>query len=226
VGSADCGEGYFPDFVDLAINAENYNSPPLDPGVPADEEAFRVRYSNAVNCVGTLGTRTLAPQILRRANEGLHPYRLEDLLSIMVKIGAAGDPLMVDYIGDHSETVRHLTALALVHAGDPDGVETLLDSLDSTDSRVVEGASYVLTELICVGAVEEQAAFETVRRLCRNIDPRVRRNAVKALILFERSGPAKLVLDEALEDSNPEVVEAAEKIRAGLLSAQINTLFG
>jgi HEAT repeat protein len=144
----------------------------------------------------------------------------------MVKIGAAGDPLMVDYIGDHSETVRHLTALALVHAGDPDGVETLLDSLDSTDSRVVEGASYVLTELICVGAVEEQAAFETVRRLCRNIDPRVRRNAVKALILFERSGPAKLVLDEALEDSNPEVVEAAEKIRAGLLSAQINTLFG
>ena len=226
VGSADCGEGHFPDFVDLAINAENYSSPSLDPGVPAEEEAFRVRYSNAVNCVGTLGTRTLAPQILRRADQGLHPYRLEDLLSIMVRIGAAGDPRMIAYIGDHSETIRHLTALTLVHGGDSEGIEALLDSLDSADSRTVEGASYVLTELICVGAVEEQAAFETVRRLCRNIDPRVRRNAVKALILFERSGPAKLVLDEALEDSSPEVVEAAEKTRAGLRSVQINTLFG
>ena len=226
VGSADCGEGYFPDFVDLAVNAEDHNSPPLDPGVLAEEEAFRVRYSNAVNCVGTLGTRTLAPQILQRANEGLHPYRLEDLLSIMIRIGAAGDPRMVEYIGDHSETVRHLTALTLVHGGEADGIEMLLASLDSADSRAVEGASSVLTELICVGAVEEQLAFETVRRLCRNIDPRVRKNAVRALILFERSGPAKLVLDEALDDTNPEVVEAAEKTRDGLRSVQINTLFG
>jgi len=226
MGSADCGEGYFPDFVDLAINAEQHNSPPLDPGVPAEEEAFRVRYSNAVNCVGTLGTRTLTSQILQRAKENLHPYRLEDLLSIMVRIGAAGDPRMVEYISDHSETIRHLTALTLVHGGEADGIEALINGLDSADSRAVEGASYVLTELICVGAIEEQSAFDTIRRLCRNIDPRVRRNSVKALILFERSGSAKLVLDEALDDTNPEVVEAAEKIRAGLRSVQINTLFG
>ncbi len=226
VGSADCGEGYFPDFVDLAINAEQYSTPPLDPGLPAAEEAFRVRYSNAVNCVGTLGTRTLAPQILQRADEGLHPYRLEDLLSIMIRIGAAGDPRMVDYLADHSETIRHLAALTLVHGGFPDGIEALRSGLESTDSRAVEGASFVLTELICVDSIEEQSAFDTVRRLCRNIDPRVRKNAVKALILFERSGPAKLVLDEALDDSNPEVVEAAEKTRAGLRSVQISTLFG
>jgi len=226
VGSADCGEGYFPDFVDLVVNAEKHVSPPLDPGVPAEEEAFRVRYSNAANCVGTLGTRSLVPQILRRANEGLHPYRLEDLLSIMIRIGAAGDPRMVEYIGDHSETIRHLTALTLVHGRQPDGIEALLNGLDSADSRTVEGTSYVLTELICVGAVEEQSAFDTVRRLCRNIDPRVRRNAVKALILFQRSGPARVVLEEALDDSNPEVVAAAEKTRDGLRSVQINTLFG
>jgi WD40 repeat protein/serine/threonine protein kinase len=226
VGSADCGEGYFPDFFDLAINAEQHSTPPVDPGLPAEEEAFRVRYSNAVNCVGTLGTRTLAPQILQRADEGLHPYRLEDLLSIMIRIGAAGDPRMVDYLADHSETIRHLAALTLVHGGGPDGIEALRSGLESTDSRAVEGASFVLTEFICLGSIEEQTAFDTVRRLCRNIDPRVRKNAVKALILFERSGPAKLVLDEALDDSNPEVVEAAEKTRAGLRSVQISTFFG
>jgi hypothetical protein len=113
-----------------------------------------------------------------------------------------------------------------VHGGEADGLEVLLGSLDSTDSRAVEGSSFVLTELICVASIEEQSAFDTVRRLCRNIDPRVRENAVKALILFERSGPAKLVLDEALEDTSPEVVEAAEKTRAGLRSVQISTLFG
>ena len=226
MGSADCGEGHFPDFIDLAVNAETWDSPPLDPGVPAEDEGFRERYSNAVNCVGTLGSRTLVPQILQRANQNLHPYRLEDLLSIMVRIEAAGDPQMVEHISDHSETIRHLTALTLVHGRDPNGIEALLNGLESEDSRAVEGASYVLTELICVGAVEEQTAFDTVRRLCRNIDPRVRRNAVKALILFERSGPARVVLDEALDDTNPEVVAAAEKIRAGLLSAQVNSLFG
>ena len=75
---------------------------------------------------------------------------------------------------------------------------------------MVEGASYVLSDLISIGAIEEATAFEKVRALCRNIDPRVRRNAVRALIHFERRVAVREVLDAALEDTDPEVREAAK----------------
>jgi len=215
VGSADC-RGYFPDSVDLAINAEEQFSPPLHPGVAAEDEGFRKRYANAVNCVGTLGTRTLVPQILRRADQDLHPNRLEDLVSIMVRIGAAGDPQLGEHLGDHSEATRHLTALTLVHGGEPNGIEALLNGLDSDDTRTVEGASYVLAELICVGGIDEQTAFDWVHRLYRNDDPRIRLNVVKALILFESSGAAQKLLQQALEDTNRDVSAAAEKARKAL----------
>jgi len=60
----------------------------------------------------------------------------------------------------------------------------------------------------------------------RNIDPRVRRNAVRALVLFENKGPVRGVLNDALEDNDPEVVAVAEKIQATLKSAKLNQLFG
>ena len=91
---------------------------------------------------------------------------------------------------------------------------------------MVEGASYVLTELISIGAIDEATAFEKVRTLCRNIDPEVRRNAVRALVHFERKGAAREVLDEALEDRDPEVRAAAERTRDTVRSAKAFELFG
>jgi hypothetical protein len=224
-GSADCAEGSFPVSVDLAVNSELQHSPPLHPGVPAEDEDFRARYADAINCVGTFGDRSLVPQILWRANQGLHPNRLEDLLSIMVRIGAAADPRLGESLSDDSEDVRHLVALTLVYGRQRDGFEILFNALESDDPRVVEAASHVLTELICNGSIEEQPAFETVLRLAGNADPRVRLNAVKALVLFESSGPAKAALKQAFEDADPDVAAAAEKVRKILRGQRIDELF-
>ena len=90
----------------------------------------------------------------------------------------------------------------------------------------MEAASFVLTELICVGAIDDESAFETVRQMCRNIDPRVRRNAVRALVLFENKGPVRGELKDALDDNDPEVAAAAEMVQATLKGAKLNELFG
>jgi len=164
--------------------------------------------------------------VLQRTKRDLHPYRLEDLLSIMVRIGGGEDPRVVEALGDREETTRHFAALTILHGGDKAALRDLVEGLDSEEGRIVEGSSYVLTELVALGEISQESAFETVRRLCRNIDPRVRRNSVRALVLFERKGAARDLMDEVLEDSDAEVRQAAERTRETLRSAKMYELFG
>ena len=84
----------------------------------------------------------------------------------------------------------------------------------------------MLRELIVSGAIPEGDAFETVRRLTASVDPRVRAQAVRALVLFERRGPAARVLEQALEDSEPEVRRTAEETAVSLREAKLQELFG
>lgn len=211
-GSSDCGQEVFSDLVNVALNAESLRNPPPDPGVGADEN-FRNRYANAVNCVFKLGETRLIPQVLQRASKGLHPKRMEDLLGVLIGIGAAQDPQIERALYDPSETARHLAARTLIYGDEDRGAELLLAALEGEEWRGVEAASSVLTELICLGKISEDEAFERVRRLCQNIDPLVRRNAVKTLILFEDKKPLREVLDGALDDSAEEVVAAAREVR-------------
>ena len=225
VGLSECSEGYFPDFVDLVVDAERIAPPEYEPGTAASE-GFSSRYANAVNCVGTFGTVALNDRILQRAKQGLHSKRLEDLLGILVRIGADTDPRFADALNDNSETVRHITALALFY-----GVEKTGKDLRSPLSRAARGgmwkaASSVLIELISSGKIPEGEAFELIEQFSRNIDPRVRRNAVRALILFENKGPARDVLNDALEDSDPEVVDVAERTKEMLRIGKANQVFG
>ena len=226
MGSINCADGLFSDFLSFVLNAEREKTPPLDPGLPAEDINFRDRYAGSVNCIGTLGDRSVVDDVLQRTKSDLHPYRLEDLLSIMVRVGGGLDPRVLGALDDRSDTTRHFAALSIVHSGDQSGIQVIVEGLDSEEGRVVEGASYVLTELISLGAIDEATAFETVRTLCRNIDPRVRRNAVRALVHFERKGAAREVLDAALEDSDPEVRAAAERTRDIVRSAKAVGLFG
>jgi WD40 repeat protein/serine/threonine protein kinase len=211
-GSRDCGEEEFSDLVQVALNAESLRTPAPDPGVGADR-GFRERYANAVNCVGKLGESSLIPLVLQRAATGLHPKRMEDLLGVLIGIGAARDPRIERALTDQSETVRHLAALTLVYGRDDHGASVLLGALEGGDRRGVEAATSVLTELMCLGVIKEDEAFETARRFCQNIDPEVRRNAVRALVLFEDKKPVREVLEGALDDSDEEVVAAARKVR-------------
>jgi len=226
MGVVNCADGIFGDFLSFVLHVEGENNPPRDPGVPAEDTAFRDKYAGYVNCVGTLGDRSVVDDLLQRSKSGLHPYRLEDLLSIMVRVAGGEDPRVIDALDDRSETTRHFAALAIIHGGDRNGIQALVEGLESDDRRLVEGASYVLTELIALGALDEAEAFASVRRLCRNIDPQVRQNAVRALVHFERRGAAREVLDEALEDSDPEVRSVAERTRETIVSAKMYELFG
>jgi hypothetical protein len=226
MGSINCADGIFSDFLSFVLNVERESDPPLDPGVPAEDLNFRDRYAGTINCVGTLGDRSVVDDVLYRTKSDLHPYRLEDLLSVMVRVGGGEDPQVIDALDDRSETTRHFAALSIIHGGDNKGMDALIAGLDSDQWRMVEGSSYVLTELIAVGAIDEASAFEKVRVLCRNIDPRVRRNAVRALVHFERRGAAREVLDEALEDTDPDVREIAERTRDIVRSAKMQEFFG
>jgi hypothetical protein len=210
----------------LVLDVEQSSILPLDPGTPAEDDDFRESYAQAVFCVGDLGGDGVVRPILSRGERALHPYRLEDLLSILIRVGGASDPAVVEALTDHAETVRHLAALTLVHGGSSNGAGILRDALRGDEMRGVEAASFVLTELISTGAIEEAQSFETVRRLCRSIDPRVRRNAVRSLVLFESTGPARQLLDEALEDSDVEVSLAAERTLTMIRTMKIQQIFG
>jgi hypothetical protein len=54
----------------------------------------------------------------------------------------------------------------------------------------------------------------------------VRRNAVRSLVLFERSGVAGELLDEALVDVDPEVAREAERSQEIMRNAKIQQVFG
>jgi HEAT repeat protein len=165
-------------------------------------------------------------EILRRAESGPHPYRLEDFAVVLVGIGEPAEPRLRQALTGYSEIVRHLAAVVLVHSASPTASTILTQALASGEMRDVEGASYVLTELIARGAIDESTAFDTVRRLCRNIDPRIRRNAVRALVLYEHTGVAIELLDEVLADSDPDVARAAEQTRDIMRNAKIQQVFG
>jgi WD40 repeat protein len=225
VGSQGCAEGHFPDFVDLAVEAERMRSPPLDPAVPADE-GFRLRYANAVNCVGTFGTYDLADRILQRIRQGIHERREEDLLGVLVRIKASANPRFADGLLDANESVRHMVALAIVYGDDQESRERLASALQGDELRAAEAASFVIGELVAKGLLGEEEAFEVIRTLSRNIDPMVRRNAVKSLILYKNEGIVREVLNDALEDSDPDVVKAAEVTREAMRTGRIKELFG
>ena len=113
-----------------------------------------------------------------------------------------------------------------MYANRPDLTAQLVQALSGDDRRSLESASYVLTELILLGAVPEAGAFDTVRRMARSIDPRVRKNAIRSLILFERAEPMKDLLDEALRDSDPGVAATARYVDESLRAAVAQKYFG
>ncbi|HSO22138.1 MAG TPA: protein kinase [Chondromyces sp.] len=224
--AAPCSAEALPQDLELVLFAERGPDPPLDPGTPAPDAAFRERYAAAVGCAGRLGGSEAAAAVLERAAAELHPYRLEDLVSVLARIAPAAEPQLEAALGDRSERVRHVASLALFSSGRPSAIEGLLAALRGEELRRAEAASYVLTELVAAGAIDEASAFETVSRLCRSIDPGIRRNAVRALVLFEPTGPARAQLDEALSDGDPDVVRTAEATRAMIRDAKIQRFFG
>jgi WD40 repeat protein/serine/threonine protein kinase len=223
---AGCSVASFPDDLDVLLDPQSYTSVAANPAMMVPDEVFRVRYHQAVLCLGEVGGERAVRPILDGARIDLHPTRVEDWLSVLVRVGDDGVPEAIRALSSSSEPTRHLAAMSLVYSDQPRAWGPLVAALDGDDRRSVEAASHVLTELILVGAVPEAQAFTVVKRLSRSIDPRVRRNAVRALVLFERRGAMRDLLDEALQDTDPGVTAAASWVEESLRAATAQKYFG
>ncbi len=221
-----CDVAALDQYLATALNAGRLSGGIHGSGAAAADEQFRIRYHQAVTCLGRLEDPRVVPPILRRVDNELHPYRVEDLLSVLVRIGAPAIPAETEGLSSASEPSRHLAALALAYQHAGEARAPLVTSLTSGGSASVEAASFVLRELIVGGAVPEPDAFAVVHRLAQSIDPRVRRNAVRALILFENGGPPRTLLEEALLDPDRGVVRAARETREALRAATAQKFFG
>ncbi len=223
---AGCSVASFPDYLDVVLDPQGYTSLAANPAMMVPDDVFRVRYHQAVLCLGEIGGERAVRPILDGARIDIHPARVEDWLSVLVRVGDDGAPEAIRALSSSSEPTRHLAAMSLVYRDEPRAWETLVAALEGDDRRSVEAASHVLTELILVGAVPEDEAFAKVKSLSRSIDPRVRRNAVRALVLFERRGAMRDLLDEALQDADPGVAETARRVDESLRAATAEKYFG
>jgi len=226
-GSAsECSAFGFDEYLDLALHPERHTKEEIQPASKADDGVFRLRYHQAVNCLGDLkDTRAVQP-ILESFGSEVHPLRLEDLLSVLVRMGDAAIEGVTEALSSTSVAVRRLAATSMVYMGRPPATRALLSAIRGEDRKSQDAASFVLAELIVSGAIPEKDAFSVVQRLAHNIDPDVRRHALRALVAFERLGPVRDLLDEALDDSNPEVARTAAEVRDILRSAKVEKYFG
>jgi hypothetical protein len=225
VGEADaCGEVPLDQYLAVALYPQRVYARAVNPGVLIDED-FRVLYHRSITCLGELGNPAVVLPILRNVDIRLHPYRVEDLLSVLVRVGpsAAGDA--AGELASLSIPTRHLSALSLAYLGATAAREKLVAALSSDDGKPLEAASFVLPELIVAGALDEAEAFAVLSRLVYSIDPRVRRNAMRTLILFDHTGPAGDLLKEGLRDTDQTVVQTAHDIRNALRAATAKKYF-
>jgi hypothetical protein len=163
--------------------------------------------------------------ILLSVDINLHPYRVEDLLSVLVRVGPPAADDAAEELTSLSIPTRHLSALSLAYLGDPAARATSVAALVGDDRKSLEAASFVLPELIVAGALNEEEAFSILSRLVHSIDPRVRRNAMSALILYQHTGPAGDLLEVGLADTDRGVVQTANDVRNALRAATAKKYF-
>jgi WD40 repeat protein/serine/threonine protein kinase len=225
-GAEGCAGVAVDQYLQTALHPERVSPTYNDPAVEAGDEAFRLRYHQSVSCLGDLGDSSALRAILDDVDRDLHPYQVEDLLSVLVRAGPAISDDLVRALSSPSVAKRHLAALALAYSSRPGASAPLVAALDGDQLSALEAASFVLGELIVHEVIPEDDAFAVAQRLAHSIDPRVRRNAMRSLILFQHDGPVRDLLDEGLDDSDGGVVRAALETRNALRAATAKKYFG
>jgi HEAT repeat protein len=187
--------------------------------MPSTDPLFRQQYLEAVVCLAHLQDPELVVTVLRRAGSGVHPLHQLDLLRVLVAMDGRAIPALGEALGSGEQGVRRSAALALLYLDRKDATRLLLEAVDSGEPRRVEAASFVLRELIAVGHLPPDRAFESIQRLLQSIDPEVRANAVLSLEMFDPSRPVMRLLDEADDDGDAVVRRAAASTRKALREA-------
>jgi len=227
VGDApECSPAGFAEYLDLVLRPERHAAGAIDPAVTATDELFRLRYHHAVNCLASMDDRRAVQPVLDAFESVEDPLRIQDLLSVLVRLGDVAVDDAIDGLERGSERPRRLAAVSLFYMRIPRATEALLGAVRGDDLRAQEAATFVLGELVASGAIPEAEAFPLVKRLASSIKPQVRRHALRALLVFERQGPVRKLLDDALEDPDPAVAATADEVTKILRSAKIEKFFG
>jgi hypothetical protein len=220
-----CSEYPVEGFLDVALHPERYAEQAVDPGGAVVDEDLRMQYHRSITCLAELQHPTVVRPILRGVDYGLHPNRVDDLLSIVVRVGPRASDEVVAELTSLSPPTRHLAAMSLAYLGDESAKDHLVGALQGDDRRSLEASSYVLTELIVTGALTKTEGFAMISKLAHSIDPRIRRNALHALLLYQPAGPPRALLEQSLQDSDLAVAQTAQQVKNALRAATVKKYF-
>ena len=195
-----------------------------EPGWHDVKQRTAGEYDAVVSCVLQFATPRHAPMILDGVSEDLTQTQRDDAVLVLVRLGDHVVPALQEALEDDDAATRHVAARALAYQRTERSLHALVDAVDSDDTDANEAASFVLRELIVSGTLRPEEALFTIQRLAFNIDPQVRRNAIAALTMFEETRPVRDLLDDALEDPDPEVRSAATTTRNALHDASSQSI--
>jgi hypothetical protein len=178
-----------------------------------------------LGCLAALGSAATVDDYLVRAPladpaDGMRNLRLSrNAVSVMVGLGEPAAEPLCRRLGDSRPEVREIAATALALTPAPGGLACLKRAVADQDPAIREEATSVLRYPIARGNLRPEEAFDLVRRLAHDPDPRVRVAAIRTYWLFT-AAMARQALEDPLKDSDPTVVRAAQDALAALKGAE------
>jgi WD40 repeat protein/serine/threonine protein kinase len=151
------------------------------------------------------------PRELREAGAGWSVR--DEVAGCLARMGGAIDARLLPRLADPEPDVRVAAALGLAHHG-PTSVVHLIERAASPDAAVRQAVAAALPVVIVTGGLGADEAFALVRGLMHDAEPRVRREAVRALPLL-KGAPARSLMRRALLDPDLDVRLAAQLAAGG-----------
>jgi HEAT repeat protein len=151
------------------------------------------------------------PRELREAGAGWSVR--DEVAGCLARMGGAIDARLLPRLADPEPDVRVTAALSLAHHG-PTSVARLIERAESPDAAVRQAVAAALPVVIVTGGLGADEAFALVRGLMHDAEPRVRREAVRALPLL-KGAPARSLMRRALLDPDLDVRLAAQLAAGG-----------
>jgi WD40 repeat protein/serine/threonine protein kinase/Flp pilus assembly protein TadD len=212
--------------ADVVLRPDRHAVTVQNPAAAATDPEFLRSYCVAVFCLPKSYDPRVVDALLDGLRTELPPERNQDIVTILVQMGDPAVPQLRDALTSSVPQVRHSAAWALAEMRSNAAVTALCEGLESGSSTAVEASSTMLQEIITTGLLREEQAFELIRPLATSVDPEVRSNAIFGLATFEDRGPVRELLDQAAEDPEAMVREAAEVTRNQLREARRRQLLG
>jgi hypothetical protein len=137
----------------------------------------------------------------------------DEVAGCLARMGGAADARLLARLADGEADVRAAAAIGLAHHG-PTAAVRLIERAASPDTAVRQAVAAALPIVVVNSGLGAEEAFNLVARLVRDVEPRVRRDAVRALPLL-KGAPARGLMRRALLDPDLDVRLAAQLAAGG-----------